>query len=122
MAALASKLLILLIPVLGVLYPIVRFMPVLYDWAVRRRISHLYRELRVLEYELETIGTDNGADKMAAQLERLEQRANHLRIPIAYVGMLYMLRDHIALVRERLRGYSQREPGHAAPDDPRSTA
>jgi hypothetical protein len=119
MAALVSRLLILLIPVLGVLYPIVRFMPVLYDWAVRRRISHLYRELRVLEYELEALRVENGADKMAAQLERLEQRANHLKIPIAYAGTLYMLRNHIALVRERLRAYSHREPGHAAPDDPR---
>jgi uncharacterized protein len=70
---------------------------------------------------LEALGIENGVDKMAAQLERLEQRANHLGIPIAYAGMLYMLRDHIALVRERLRAHSHREPGHAAPDDPRST-
>jgi hypothetical protein len=35
-------------------------------------------------------------------LYRLEQQANHLRLPTAYASMRYMLRHHIALVRERL--------------------
>jgi hypothetical protein len=37
-----------------------------------------------------------------ARLDRLEQQANHLRLPTAYASMQYMLRHHIALVRERL--------------------
>ena len=37
MAALIGKLIILLIPILGVLYPMVRFLPRLYDWRMRQR-------------------------------------------------------------------------------------
>ena len=39
MAALLGKLIILLIPILGVLYPMIRFLPRLYDWAMRSKCS-----------------------------------------------------------------------------------
>jgi hypothetical protein len=35
-------------------------------------------------------------------LDRLEQRAKHLRVPVAYASMLYTLRIDIDLVREDL--------------------
>jgi len=38
MAALIGKLIILLIPVIGVLYPMVRFLPRLFDWAMRSKV------------------------------------------------------------------------------------
>ena len=41
--------------------------------------------------------------EMVARLDRLEEQANHLRVPVAYAGMLYSLRDHIDLVREGLK-------------------
>jgi hypothetical protein len=40
---------------------------------------------------------------MIARLDRLEEQANHLRMPIAYASMLYMLRHPIDLVREGLK-------------------
>jgi hypothetical protein len=101
-AELIGKLVILLIPILGVLYPMMRLLPVLYDWTVRRKISRLYGDLRFLEEELEGLGGKNVASKIALQLEQLEQQANRLRVPIAYASMLYMLRHHIDLVRTGL--------------------
>ena len=40
---------------------------------------------------------------MPARLDLLEKQANGLRVPLAYASMLYMLRNHIALVRQRLQ-------------------
>src|SRR5262249_49014364 len=45
MAALLGKLIILLIPILGVLYPMIRFLPGLYDWAMRSKVLRMYGEL-----------------------------------------------------------------------------
>jgi TRAP-type uncharacterized transport system substrate-binding protein len=105
MAELIGKLIILLIPIVGVLYPMTRFLPALYDWTMRRKISRLYGELRFLEDKLETLGSEAGAGEMAAQLKRLEQQASHLRMPVAYASMLYILRNHINLVRSGLKKY-----------------
>jgi TRAP transporter TAXI family solute receptor len=107
-AELIGKLIILLIPILGVLYPMMRFLPVLYDWTMRRKISRLYGELRFLEEELETLSGKNAAGKIAMQLEQLEQQANRLKVPVAYASMLYMLRLHIDLVRGGLTRHAER--------------
>jgi TRAP transporter TAXI family solute receptor len=107
-AELIGKLIILLIPILGVLYPMMRFLPFLYDWTVRRKISRLYGELRFLEEELGNLGGKNVAGKIAIQLEELEYQANRLRVPIAYASMLYMLRHHIDLVRTNLKRHADK--------------
>ncbi len=36
------------------------------------------------------------------RLDRLEEKANHIRVPEFYANLLYTLRMHIALVRERM--------------------
>src|SRR5262249_23320384 len=52
MDALLVKLIILLIPILDVLYPMMRFLPGLYDWAMRSKVLRMYGELRLLEDEI----------------------------------------------------------------------
>ena len=42
---------------------------------------------------------------VAERLNEIEQQANLLRMPIAYASMLYLLRNHIALVREKLKSH-----------------
>lgn len=105
-AELIGKLVILLIPILGVLYPMMRLLPVLYDWTMRHKISRLYGELRFLEEELIAVDGKNVADKIAMQLEELEQQANRLKVPATYASMLYMLRHHIDLVRTSLKRHA----------------
>jgi TRAP transporter TAXI family solute receptor len=104
MSELFGKLIILLIPILGLFYPIMRSLPRVYDWLMRSKILRIYGELRFLEdgiIDARRSGRDVGP--MVAQLDQLEARANDLRIPVAYTSMLYMLRNHIDLVRERLQ-------------------
>src|SRR5262245_8386669 len=109
MAALIGKLVILLIPILGVLYPMMRFLPRLYDWAMRLKVLRMYGELRLLEDEMASART-TGRDtrEMVARLDRLEEQANRLRMPVAYASMLYMLRNHIDLVREGLKRHADK--------------
>ena len=53
MASLVAKLLVLLIPIVGVIYPLLRFVPAIYGWSMRRKTSRFHEELRFLEDELE---------------------------------------------------------------------
>ena len=102
LAVLAGQLLVLLIPVVGVLYPTLRLLPSLYGWAMRRRIFRLYGELKFLETELDRRAPTDDIQDLSARLDRLEERANHFRMPTAFTHMLYTLRLHISLVRGRL--------------------
>jgi TRAP-type uncharacterized transport system substrate-binding protein len=102
MASLIGRLLVLLVPIVAVLYPIMRFLPALYGWLMRGRIARLYGELRLLEDEIEA-GTAGAGTNLTERLDRLEKQANQLRMPIAYESMMYLLRNHIAVVRDRLK-------------------
>src|SRR5262249_50330622 len=105
--ALIGKLIILLIPIVGVLYPMTQLLPRLYDWAMRSKVLRMYGELRLLEDEMTNArGTGRDLHDMIARLDRLEDQANRLRMPVAYASMLYVLRNHIDLVREGLKKHA----------------
>ena len=116
-AVLIGKLGILLIPLLGVLYPMTRLLPRLYDWAMRRQVFSLYGELRLLDDEIR-VARANGGDtrEMSVRLDHLEEQTNHLRLPLSYASMQYILRDHIEIVRENLN----KPAGQAAGDQARA--
>jgi hypothetical protein len=98
----ASRLLLVVVPLLAVLYPLARLLPFTWDWVMRRRIVQLYGELRLLEHELAVRPPGASVDDLVEELERLEKRVDQARLPNAYAGALYTLRLHIGLVRDRL--------------------
>jgi len=46
--------------------------------------------------------------EVITRLDRLEEQANHLHVPLAYASELYMLRNHIDLVREGMRKQAEK--------------
>ena len=53
-------------------------------------------------------GTGRDTTEMIAQLDRLEEQANHLKMPVAYANLQYELRNHIDLVSEDLKKHTER--------------
>jgi TRAP transporter TAXI family solute receptor len=102
-ASLVGRLLILLIPIVGVIYPMMRLLPAMYNWLMRSRISRLYNALKLLADEIEANGPAGDNHDLATRLNKLEKEANDLKVPIAYVTMIYLLREQIAVVRDRLK-------------------
>jgi len=116
LAALASRLLLLLIPVVGILYPLFRLLPAAYGWGMQYRIYRLYGELKVLEMEFdgESGGPRHALDERLGQLER---RADRMRVPLRFAPLLYNLKMHIGLVRERVKAVETgRTPAPSADD------
>ena len=113
LSSLVSQLLFLLVPIIGVLYPLFRLLPALYGWGMRSRIFRLYDELKFLEAELEAGTSGAGDPSLSARIEDLERRADHLNVSRAYMQMLYTLRLHINMVRERIAQASRSQPTEA---------
>jgi len=102
MAELVGHLLVLIIPAAGVLYSMLKILPAIYDWIMRSRIFRLYGEMRLLENKMDASETRYEPTDIIARLDQLQVQANRLRVPSQYASMVYMLRSHLALVRERL--------------------
>jgi hypothetical protein len=52
--------------------------------------------------------TGRNMSEMIAWLDCLELQANHLKVPLSYASMLYMLRSYIGLVRAGVNKHAQR--------------
>jgi hypothetical protein len=108
LAQLAGRLLVVLIPLVGVVYPLIRFAPAAYGWSMRRRVFRLYGDLKLIEADLDAHATD--AATLLRRLDRLEERADHLQVPLAFAQTLYHMRSHIGLARARLQSQPAAPP------------
>src|SRR5215472_15628840 len=103
LAAITSQVLLLVIPLVAVLYPLLRWLPAVYGWSMRRRIFRLYGELKFLEAEFERDPSAATVGGLSEQLRQLEERAGRMHVPVSFAHLLYTLKQHINLVRIRLQ-------------------
>jgi TRAP-type uncharacterized transport system substrate-binding protein len=101
LAVLVQQLLVLLVPVVAVVYPILRFPPALYSWLQHHRIYKLYSELMLLEGEMASTTSLIQTNNYAERLDQLEDRASRLSLPMSFQPLAYTLRLHIGVVRQR---------------------
>lgn len=102
LAVLVERLAIVIIPLVGILFPLVRGLPAVRTWYVQRRISMFYGELKLLELEMEDPRALTTGPQLIRKLDELEKRVSRLRISEDFAALIYALRQHIRLVRERL--------------------
>jgi TRAP-type uncharacterized transport system substrate-binding protein len=102
LAGLAERLLIVLIPLFALVLPLLSVLPRLFQMVTERRLFGMYRELKLVERELEATGPVAGLDQLADVLGELARRANHLWVPLGYSQRLFILKSHIALAQEHL--------------------
>lgn len=102
LAVFVERLLILMIPIVGIVYPALRLLPPLYAWSMQRRIVRLYGELKLIEADLDDRGDGKEAGDLVGRLDGLERSANQLQVPVLFSATLYTLKHHIGLVRQRL--------------------
>lgn len=98
LAVFANRILLLLIPLGAIVYPVLSLVPQIYAWNIRRRIFQLYGELRFIEDELEK-RSGTVPSELLTRLQRWDERAHRLRVPMDFVPIVYSLRTHIAMLR-----------------------
>ena len=122
LANLFERLWVVVVALAALLIPLSKIVPPIYVWRVRSRVYRWYGELRKVEQELEgEREAGEPAEQEAARgallgrLDDIEERVNHISIPLAYAEELYRLRSHINFVRERVRGTIDRHGIATAP-------
>jgi hypothetical protein len=105
-----ERTLFILVPLAAVAVPLFAYLPKIYDWRMRRRLDHWYRELKRLEH-----ATERGAlvEKQLHRLDEIEAALNSLKVPMGYLDRLYTLRTHTTYVR----GVLSRRAGQLAGAD-----
>lgn len=102
LAVLTERVALALVPILGLAFPLVRGLPAVRAWYVQRRLALFYGELKLLDLQLDDPGVHSTAAGLVRRLDDLEARVSRLRVPEDSTALVYGLRHHIRLVRERL--------------------
>ena len=104
MASLVDRVLVVLVPLVVIVIPVIRIVPPLYRWRVRSRIYRWYGALMALERDMFAQPTPERAQEILKRLEDIQEAVNNMRTPLAFADQLYVLREHISGVRNRLAG------------------
>lgn len=99
LASLVDRILIVVVPLLIVAVPLSRLIAPLYRWRVRSRIYRWYGSLMKIEREMREELTEIQLNNISQHLAEIEASVNSLQPPLAFADQLYVLREHIALVR-----------------------
>jgi len=102
MASLLNRVLVVIVPMILILIPGLKSIPVIYRWRMRLRILRWYRALLVLESDLSLNMTSEKKEVLVGRLDRIEQTVNNMKIPASFADQFYSLRSHVAIVRTRL--------------------
>ena len=115
-ASLLDRTVVVLLPVLLVVIPGLRYLPAVYNWRIKSRIDHQYRQLMALErHSLEDVSEEQRAI-LLDRLAQIEKSAIALKLPGSHAEPLYVLREHIQFVRENLlRSPPKADQGANAP-------
>jgi TRAP transporter TAXI family solute receptor len=102
LAVLVERLFVLIVPVVVLLLPLLKVAPSIYTWRVRSKIFRCYGDLKFMENELRQNYDPSRYAEYLLRLDRIEEDAYARNIPLAFSDLLYTLREHINLVREKL--------------------
>jgi hypothetical protein len=103
---------LLLVPVLVILFPLLRAVPGLYEWRMRSRVYRHYVDLLEIDRQAMAAADPARLAALGSRLDAIERDLVRLRLPLRFREYAYTMRQHIDLVRNRI--VDRRAPGPRA--------
>lgn len=110
-ATFVNRTLIVILPLLALLIPLTKIIPMVYVWLVKRKLFRYYGELRFLDTQLQEIKTAEDVELCLEKLNEIETKVVNVKLPVPFSQYAYELRAHIELVRSKLNHRKQQTSG-----------
>jgi TRAP transporter TAXI family solute receptor len=101
-ATLVDRLWIMLLPLIGLVIPLVKLVPPAYRWRIRKRLLNMYAELEAIDPLVHPVEDAADLTTRKQRLDRLDADSAIGTVPKSYTDDIYKLRRDIDLVRRRL--------------------
>lgn len=112
LATFLERILVLLIPVAGLIVPLMRILPMIYTWRIRRRLNYWYQRLKTLEADLAADADGSNVSAQRREVEQIDAAVGNLAVPVGFSEQYYTLRSAIGLVRQRVLTHAMRGHPH----------
>jgi TRAP transporter TAXI family solute receptor len=117
-ATFVDRMILLLIPLGVIVIPLIGILPWIYTWRNRAKYYPCYRQLERLEAELRADPVPENVDAYRERLDQIEDALARIRVAVAFYDEIFLLRDHIAAVRQKM---NQRPCSASTGSKPRPT-
>jgi hypothetical protein len=99
-----ERFMVMLIPIVTLMLPLIRFAPPVYRWQIRRRIYRWYGNLRDIEQRALGVTTAAEGAAILEQLNRVEAEVCKVHVPLGFAESHYHLRTHIEFIKRLVEG------------------
>ncbi len=100
LASLLSRALVSFIPMLIILIPAVRSVPMIFRWLGQVRIRRRYRSLLRIEAKFKNEKDPEKLKDLNQQFEEIEKDVQQMKVRATFADQFYLLRSHIDYVRK----------------------
>ncbi len=118
-AGMATRVALLLIPIIGLTLPLAKVVPPIYQWRMRSRVYRWYRELMALEVDVLHDPNPGRRSEYLDRLSWIDRQLDNVHPPLSIAQERYAFRMHIDTVRSRILGI--RGPDGVEGNDPQGS-
>ncbi len=102
-ASTIDRLIIMIIPILTLLFPLIKGALPLYRWRIRSKIYKWYKILHELDHRIDAVSKDE-LKVILKEIEKMQKTIKEdSNIPLSYMGEYYDLRVHLDLIYSRIQ-------------------
>jgi hypothetical protein len=109
-ATFLTRMKVMLLPLIVLLFPLFKVMPLAYRWKMRSKIYRWYSELEAVDPKLRKKDLPEHLNGYLLRLDQIEEQVSNICVPLAYSEKLYALRLHIGMLRDELLKVREGEP------------
>ena len=101
-ATFLTRMKVMLLPLVVLLFPLFKIMPIAYRWRMRSKIYRWYSKLEAVDPKTHKKELPEHVDDYLLRLDMIEEQVSNVSVPLAYSEELYALRLHIGMLRQAL--------------------
>ena len=109
-ATFLTRMKIMLVPLIVLLFPLFKIMPLAYRWRMRSKIYRWYSKLEAVDPKVHKDDLPEHRDDFISALDLIEEQVSTISVPLSYSEELYALRLHIGMLRDEL--FKAKEANH----------
>ena len=107
LASIVERLAKSLVPLMLVIFPVLKFIPSIIKWRTSRKFSKLYKSLADVEKRMHSKSPSLSAVEYESMLNRIEEGIVQENLSLSSSDV-YVLREHIELVRGQIHRFTER--------------
>ena len=102
-ASLINRMLVAVVPLVLILIPAIKLLPVAYRMSIQLRLYRCYRPLLRIERETFEPLKPERVEELLRELDEIDVAVKRLKVPASFAERFYWLRRHLMFVRDKVK-------------------